>query len=49
MLDDDRVAGADERHERLQLWTLRIFAGRFVGKDTIEGRLLELAIGILIE
>ena len=48
-VDDDRVAGASERHQRLQLWPLRIFPGRLVRKDAVEGRVFELAIGILIE
>jgi hypothetical protein len=48
-VDDHRVARASECHQRLQLWPLRIFAGRFVRKDAVEGRILELAIGILIE
>jgi hypothetical protein len=45
----DRVAGASECHQRLELWPLRIFAGRLVRKDAVEGRILELAIRILIE
>ena len=48
-VDDDHVAGTSECHQRLQLWPLRIFAGRLVRKDPVEGPIFELAIGILIE
>ena len=48
-MHDHRVAGAHERHDRLQLRALRVFARRFVAEDAVELDVFQLTLGILVE
>jgi hypothetical protein len=49
MLCTTTVAVADKGEHRLQLRTLSVFAGGLIDEEAIDGDLIELPLGVLLE
>src|SRR5262249_3882417 len=48
-MDDDRIAIAGKSQKRLQLGSLGVLPRSFVGKDTVDRNVLQLALGVLVK
>ena len=48
-MDKDRIALTGERQEAVELRTLGVLPGSVIGKDVVEGDLLQLPLRVLVD